>query len=422
MTSTVHLFPGLGDFSVSPLLAALPRAPGLRSAVAEVFAEADPAGREFGLIPLGRRLIGRAPPSSRELAAEVVGTVQLAQFGVSLAVHRALVRAGLAADALVAVSFGEIPALVAAGSLSVSDGARLACRLGQLLHSAEGGLTLIRFSPQQAEALLLSVGHPEVVLACINHPGEVVLSGPLRPLEEVERAAHLAGWPPQRIRLPFLAHHPWLHSQGAAFTAFARTLRLAAPRLPIHSAVAGTVHTARTDLPRALGRCLTDLADFPTALHQAVASTTAAPPVTPSSTVTPSSMNPPDSPPTILEAGTGQALTMSARHLLPTVSSRSPLADPAFSWPPGPTATVGPTAGRSPAVGPARRSASSPARASAPGATVAPRSAPTATPRSVPAVAPTSAAPTSAVFGPALTAVSRPDATAGSETDPVRRL
>ncbi|WP_329571628.1 ACP S-malonyltransferase [Kitasatospora sp. NBC_01266] len=309
----VHTFPGQGDFPLSPLARALATVPQLRAAVAEVFGAADPAGAQFGVRPLGPRLLGPAPPTGAQLAAEAPGTAQLALFGVCLAVHRTLGVRGLPADRLLAVSFGELPALTAAGALSVPDGARLSCRLGQLLHSADGGLTVLHASAPRVRALLARCGTREVVVACVNDPGETVVSGPSAALLGAERAARAAGIETARLRLPFRAHHPELHRQAAEFESYARSLPFAPLRLPVHSAVAGRAYTPASDLPRALANCLTRPADVPTVLRQAAGPGTL-----------------------VLETGTGQALSGSVRRVLPTAEVRAPVAESNFAGSPGP--------------------------------------------------------------------------------------
>ncbi|MCX4744400.1 acyltransferase domain-containing protein [Kitasatospora sp. NBC_01287] len=303
---TVHAFPGQGDFPLSPLPRALVAVPELRAAVAEVFRAADPAGAEFGVRPLGPWLLAPAPPSGAALAAEVPGTAQLALFGLCLAAHRALARCGLPADRLLAVSFGEIPALTAAGALAVPDGARLACRLGQLLHTAPGGLTVLRASAPRVRALLARCGAREVVVACVNDAGETVISGPPAALLDAERAAGAAGVEAARLRLPFRAHHPELREQAAAFEAFARALPWRPPRLPVHSAVAGRAYQTGSDLPRALADCLVRPAELPPVLRQAVGPGTL-----------------------VLETGTGRALSESIRRTVPGARIRAPIADSA---------------------------------------------------------------------------------------------
>ncbi|MDH6121670.1 ACP S-malonyltransferase [Kitasatospora sp. GAS204B] len=300
----VHAFPGQGDFPLSPLARALAALPQLRTAVAEVFGVADPVGAEFDVRPLGPRLLDSTPPSGATLAAEAPGTAQLALFGVCLAVHRLLSGRGLPADRLFAVSFGEIPALTAAGALRVADGARLSCRLGQLLHSADGGLTVLHASAPRVRALLARCGAREVVVACVNDPGETVVSGPPAALLDAERAARTAGIETTRLRLPFRAHHPGLHRQAAEFEAYARSLPFAPVRLPVHSAVAGRAYAPTSDLPRALANCLVRPAELPPVLRRAVGPGTL-----------------------VLETGTGQALSGSIRRVVPAAEARAPLAE-----------------------------------------------------------------------------------------------
>ncbi|GAB2720430.1 acyltransferase domain-containing protein [Kitasatospora kifunensis] len=307
--ATVHVFPGQGDFTLSPVIRAL-AVPVLREALERTFRDADAAGARFGLRPIGPRLLGPAPPSTVALTAEAPGTLQLALFGVSLAVHRALEAGGLVADRLVAVSFGEIPALVAADALATMDGALLACRLGQLL-CRPGGLTLLRCGEWRARSLLAhSVS--DTVIACVNDSDETVLSGPKGELAQVELAARRAGVDSQRLRLPFLAHHPALRTEAEQFEAFARSLPMSSARLPVHSAVAGSAYPPDADLPAALGACLIRPAVLPTVLRQAVTDSS-----------------------TVLEAGTGSALTRSIRRTVPTVRAHAPLAEPDFPWEPG---------------------------------------------------------------------------------------
>ncbi|MFI9331363.1 ACP S-malonyltransferase [Kitasatospora sp. NPDC052868] len=320
----VHMFPGQGDFSLTPLLRALPRVPSLARAVTQVFEEADTVAAEFGVLPIGPRLTGGGLPpnaagprlSTGVLAGEAPGTVQLALFGVSVAVHRALEADGLRADRLLAVSFGEIPALTAAGSCPIVDGARLSCRLGQLLTAAGGGMTLLGAAEHRARRLLAEAGPAagSVVVAGVNHAEETVVSGSPAGLAAVETSAGRQGVAAQRLRLPFMSHHPALAREAGAFAHYARGLRLEPPRRPVYSAVAGRSYQQDTDLPRALSACLVRAFALPAVLGPALAGASQ-----------------------VVEAGTGRTLTNSVRLLTPDVEALAPVFDGA--WPvrePGP--------------------------------------------------------------------------------------
>lgn len=309
----VHLFPGQGDFAVSPLVRAARAHACVRTAVTEVFGQAEEAGREFGIAPLTRALLSDSPPSGRDLAAATVGTPQLALFCSSVAVHRALCAIGLAPDQVLGVSFGEIAALTAAGVFDIADGARIACLLARQLTHCAGGMTLIGAAECRTRALLREAGSPELALACVNDPGETVLSGPLTALAAVEELAARQGLPAARLRLPFSSHHPSLTGPADAFAASIRPLAARPARVPVVSAVHGGPYRPGDDVHRGLANCLISPARLPKVLHQL---TTRRPAL-------------------LLEAGTGRALTRNARHTLPPAAAgaHAPLADAGFPWP-----------------------------------------------------------------------------------------
>lgn len=315
MKLVVHLFPGQGDFTLSALLPEIRSNPLLRYEVGGVFERVDPVGAEFGLRAIGPRLLGDDEVSTGALASENPGTLQLALFGICLAVHRTLTAAGFPARRILAVSFGEIPALTAASACSVEDGARLACRLGQLLVRKQGGLTLLRVGERRARELLnaafvdVAVAEGSTVVACVNDDNETIISGPFAGLARVEELATRLGISAARLRLPFPAHHPMLWREAGEFAHFARSLRWSAPRIPVYSAVAGRAYTATsgTDLPRALGACLVRPAVLPAVLSRATADARV-----------------------VLEIGTGDALTRSVRRSIPALTVRAPVAEGAL--------------------------------------------------------------------------------------------
>ncbi|MEU9121574.1 acyltransferase domain-containing protein [Streptomyces sp. NPDC048506] len=308
-----HLFSGQGDFAVSPLVRAARAHDSVRKAVIEVFGQTEDVGREFGIAPLTEALMGQTPPSGRDLAAATVGTPQLALFCSSMAVHRALCDIGLAPDLVLGVSFGEIAALTAAGVFAVPEGARIACLLAHQLAHCAGGMTLIGAPECRTHALLREAGTPELALACVNDPGETVLSGPLPALETVEELARRQGLSASRLRLPFSSHHPSLTARADAFAASIRPIAARAARLLVLSAVRQGPYRPGDDVHRGLADCLVRPARLPGVLLRATARSSAL----------------------LLEAGTGSALTRNVRHTLPpaAATAHAPLAEPGFPWP-----------------------------------------------------------------------------------------
>lgn len=319
---SVHLFPGQGDFSVGALTRAAraahaaraTRSDRLNPALREVFEQVDEVAVERGLRPLGPWLLGRQPPTGRELAQAATGSSQLALFGASMAVHRALSASVGAPTAVVGVSFGEIAALTAAGVLTVGDGARAAHDLAVVLSSCPGGLTLLGCSEQSARRLLDRTGAPDAVVAVVNDDRSVVIAGPVPALARIEKVADDTNVAAVRLRLPFSSHHPALADRSEVFASSVRAYALAPARVPVYSAVAGRRYRPDDDLPRRLADCLVLPAVVPTALRQAAA----------------------HRPEVFFEAGTGDALASSARRVLATSPApppvHAPLTEPDFPW------------------------------------------------------------------------------------------
>ncbi|MFE2288681.1 acyltransferase domain-containing protein [Streptomyces sp. NPDC059443] len=148
-------------------------------------------------------------------------------FAVGIAVHEALVAAGVAPFAIVGQSVGELWALAAAGRLSVEDAARLAVARSRALtrQGWDGAMLAVGASGREAAHLAGLIGHPDLVLACENAPRQSVLSGPAQEIAEAARLAEVLGWPHSRLDFPHYTHTP-------AVTPAARALREQAPRVP----------------------------------------------------------------------------------------------------------------------------------------------------------------------------------------------
>ncbi|MCB5908831.1 acyltransferase domain-containing protein [Streptomyces pinistramenti] len=271
-------------------------------------------GAEFGIPPLAKEMLGEDPPTGRELAARPVGTLQLALFCSSVAVHRALRSVGFGPDQVLGVSFGEIAALTAAGVFTLADGARIACLLARQLACCEGGMTLIGAGEDIARELLRAAGRADLAVACVNGPGETIVSGPLPGLWTLEEQAARRCVPASRLRLPFSSHHPALTGPADAFAAAIGPLAARPARLPVLSAVHGGRYGPGDDLHRGMANCLVRPVRMPPVVRQAASGGRVV----------------------FVEAGTGQALTRNIRQILPpgVATAHAPLADAAFPWPP----------------------------------------------------------------------------------------
>ncbi|BAJ33086.1 MULTISPECIES: acyltransferase domain-containing protein [Kitasatospora] len=285
MPVSVHMFPGQGDFPVSALYRAAARDGTLRRALRDVYEEidatavltptpTDPAAETAEIAaaaapppPLAALLLGEHPPGGRELARGPVGLQQLAHHGAAVAWQRVLAARYGPPDALLAVSFGELAALTAAGAWTVGAGAAAAYGLARVLARAPGRLALIGCGERRAAELAARAGGGRVAVGCVNSPGECVIGGPLEQLAAVERLATGQGVQVARLRLPFGSHHPELEAQRAEFEAVLRAGPPIGPlAVPVYSAVAGRRYTPGDDLAARAADCLVRPAHLPRVL------------------------------------------------------------------------------------------------------------------------------------------------------------
>ncbi|MEC4020689.1 acyltransferase domain-containing protein [Streptomyces sp. H27-D2] len=307
----VHLFPGQGDFPISPLVRLTRPGGALRRAAVAVFEQVDQVALEHGALPLSPWLFGDRAPSGRDLDRATIGTAQLAVFGASMAIHQALREASGEPDTVLGISFGEIASLTAAGVYSIGDGARIAYDLAVVLASCPGGMSFLACAEPVAAQLLDRPETRNVVVACVNDSGATVVSGPVAELAALEEHAAARKVTAARLRLPFSSHHPALVRQAETFAAAVRAYSARQAGCVVYSAVAGRAYTPADDLPRRLADCLIRPVRLPQVLLQAAQ----------------------QRPTTFFEAGTGSALAQSAHRVLADrpVTVHAPLAE-AFAW------------------------------------------------------------------------------------------
>jgi len=186
--------------------------------------------------------------------------VQPLLTAVSLAAWRAVARCGVQVDRAAGHSLGEIMALAVAADIPPDEAVRLAAERGALMargaRAHPGGMlaltTATGYRPSDRGALEAWLDqHPDLVLAAVNAPTEIVLSGPHASLEEA-RAAF--GGRPLDVAGPW--HHPTLADCVSAYH------RLLAPwgrgtlRTPFVSGLDGAVVTKASEAAERVARQL----------------------------------------------------------------------------------------------------------------------------------------------------------------------
>ncbi|HET6574678.1 MAG TPA: SDR family NAD(P)-dependent oxidoreductase [Fimbriiglobus sp.] len=157
----------------------------------------------------------------QDAALRATDAAQPAIGAVSYGAWRVLSeRFGLEADAFAGHSYGELPALTAAGRLTRADLFALSCLRGRLMAGqsvGDAGTMLAAFAPlAEIEATIAGLN---VVVANQNAPAQSVLSGANANIEEAEKALAARGVRTARLPVAAAFHSPLVADAAAPFRA-----------------------------------------------------------------------------------------------------------------------------------------------------------------------------------------------------------
>jgi [acyl-carrier-protein] S-malonyltransferase len=196
---------------------------------------------------------------------------------------------------------GEYAALVAAGSLALSDALRLVARRGALMADAaiDGGMSAVIGLDREAVAVAVgSLGRDDLVVANDNAPGQVVISGSRPALEAAAEPLRLAGAKrviPLRVSGPF--HSPLMKEAGRALAAAFADVAWHEAHPPVVSNVTGEPVSDADEIRGLLERQVSSPVEWVRSVRRMVA----------------------DGVDTIVELGPGAALSGMVRRIAPDV-------------------------------------------------------------------------------------------------------
>jgi len=154
-------------------------------------------------------------------------------FGIGFAMGRMLQSRGLEVSALLGHSAGAYGAAVLAGVMSLPDAAHVLMeRVAAFSHAPVGGMYAVAATPEQVAHRLTE----RVVIAAVNSPGQVMISGPEPEVTGVAEAMKSDGFTVVQAKARRGFHSPYLEPYCARAVPLLAGMRLHAPRIPIISA------------------------------------------------------------------------------------------------------------------------------------------------------------------------------------------
>ncbi|MER0242749.1 type I polyketide synthase, partial [Streptomyces sp. HSW2009] len=141
-----------------------------------------------------------------------VDVVQPVLWAVMVSLAAVWADQGVTPSAVVGHSQGEIAAAVVAGALTIEDGAKVVALRSKALRKLAGGgaMASLGMSQQEAEPWLAELGQqaPAVVVAAVNGPGSVVVSGPPEQVRHAVSRFQETGGRARLIDVDYASHSP----------------------------------------------------------------------------------------------------------------------------------------------------------------------------------------------------------------------
>jgi len=210
----------------------------------EALEKADQIGASLETGQLSRHIFpptAFSPERLREQRNQLARTeiAQPAIGAISLGFLKLLQDIGVNPDVTAGHSYGEIPALVAAGRISLEDALLQSFLRGNAMSKApEGCMAAVHSAPDEITSILK--GFPDLVIANHNAPRQVIVAGPLEPLEALVEKLNSEGIRSSLLPVSGAFHSPLMaDAQTEWSTAFANT-RLESSKIPVFSAVTQT--------------------------------------------------------------------------------------------------------------------------------------------------------------------------------------
>ena len=264
------IFPGQG--SQQPGMGK--RLADLSQAAREIFAQADEV--------LGVKISDLCIDGTEEELEDTVNT-QPALLTTSLA-HLASLRERLqeighrlAPGLIAGHSLGQYSAAIAANSLDFSDGLRLVQERGRIMsdwaNKHPGGLAAVLGLDEEIVRQICTDVSPDgaVGVAVVNCPGQTVISGETKPLEEAMALARERGGKVRRLSISVPSHIPLMRDAAKELSGFIDKLPFRDPNPPLVSNISSKLLTTAEEVQKELSdqisttiewaRCVLAMAD-----------------------------------------------------------------------------------------------------------------------------------------------------------------
>jgi acyl transferase domain-containing protein/acyl carrier protein len=166
---------------------------------------------------------------------------------LSAGYYKVLQQAGFKPDFVAGHSFGELTALWAGEALSDADYCTLVKARGQAMAAPEdpnydtGAMLAVKEDIGKIESVLKQ--YPEIQIANLNSPRQVVLAGPTPEIHQLQKILHDSGCAAVVLPVAAAFHTPLIAFAQKSFAIATKSVTFKSPTIPVYTNVTGKQHS-----------------------------------------------------------------------------------------------------------------------------------------------------------------------------------
>lgn len=166
---------------------------------------------------------------------------------LSAGYYKVLQQAGFQPDFVAGHSFGELTALWASQALSDADYCALVKARGQAMAAPEdpnydtGAMLAVKEDIGKIESVLKQ--YPEIQIANLNSPRQVVLAGPTPEIHQLQKILHDSGCAAVVLPVAAAFHTPLIAFAQKSFAIATKSVTFKSPTIPVYTNVTGKQHS-----------------------------------------------------------------------------------------------------------------------------------------------------------------------------------